>query len=127
MIGSDSTNMMTGWKGGAIHHIDDEIQHKCLWSICQFHINELPLTHIIKAIDGPTTGEHTFSGPLGKTICGEVHLLDVNSEFTTLPVGDPPINLPDSVEKDLSTDQKYFYQIVRMIRTGVGNSRLVKQ
>ena len=40
-LGSDSTNMMTGHKGGAIHHIECELNHKCLWCICQLHTNEL--------------------------------------------------------------------------------------
>ena len=51
VVGSDSTNMMTGHKGGAIHYVEEGIGHKCLWSICQLHTNELPLRHIIAKID----------------------------------------------------------------------------
>ena len=98
-----------------------------MWSICQLHTNELPLRHIIAKIDGPTTGEHTFSDVLGKTICGEVHKLPISSNFTPLAIGEPPVEMPESVEKDLSTDQKYLYKIVKMIRTGTNNERLVKQ
>ena len=126
-LGSDSTNMMTGHKGGAIHHIECELNHKCLWCICQLHTNELPLRELIKKLDGPTTGEHTFSGNLGKTACGEVHLFEVNRQFKPLSIGEPPVVMPDSVVKDLSTDQKYLYEIVKIIRTGTINERLIKQ
>ena len=88
-----------------------------MWDIRQLHTNELPLRELIKKIDGPTTGEHTFSGILGKTACGEVHLFSVNPHFNPTDIGEPPLEMPEKIVKDLSTDQKYLYKIIKIIRT----------
>ena len=50
-----STNMMTGHKSGAIHHIECELNHKCLWCICQLHTSKFPLRELIKKLNGSTT------------------------------------------------------------------------
>ena len=50
VLGSDSTNMMTGYKGGAIHFTELELGHKVMWDICQLHTNELPLRELIKKL-----------------------------------------------------------------------------
>ena len=56
-----------------------------------------------------------------------MHIFPISSNFKSLAIGEPPVEMPESVEKDLSTDQKYLYKIVKMIRTGTNNERLVKQ
>ena len=37
VLGSDSINMMTEYKGGAIHFTELELGHKVMWDICQPH------------------------------------------------------------------------------------------
>ena len=56
VIGADSTAVNTGWKQGAIHHMEVFLGHKLMWSICQLHLNELGLRHLTEALDGPTVG-----------------------------------------------------------------------
>ena len=53
-LAGDSTNMSTGWKGGT-HALLEELLGRILyWGICSLHTNELPLCHLIAALDGPT-------------------------------------------------------------------------
>ena len=42
-VGGDSTNLNTGWKGGAIHFFEVKIGQRVVWLICLLHTNELPL------------------------------------------------------------------------------------
>ena len=43
VIGSDSTNSMTGSgnDGGLLTHLEKLIGRKCFWSICMLHLNEV--------------------------------------------------------------------------------------
>ena len=68
VIGSGSTAVNTGYKGGAITLLlERELDHQpCL--ICLLHINELPLRHLLIELDGPTQGDKAFKGPIGKLL-----------------------------------------------------------
>ena len=44
--------------------------------------------------------------------------LEFNSEFIRITVGPPPIELSEDVIKDLSTNQSYAYQMIKVIRDG---------
>ena len=46
-VGGDSTNVNTGWKGGAIHFLEAKLGRKLIWLICALHTNELPLRHLM--------------------------------------------------------------------------------
>ena len=46
-IGGDSTNVNTGWKGGAIQFLENKMGRKLIWLICALHTNELPLRHLM--------------------------------------------------------------------------------
>ena len=50
VIGSDSTNSMTGSgnDGGLLTHLEKLIGRKCFWSISMLHTNELPLRRFTK-------------------------------------------------------------------------------
>ena len=61
-IGGDSTNVNTGAHGGIMHYVEELLGHRLGRIICELHTNELPLRHIIEAIDGPTSGANSFSG-----------------------------------------------------------------
>ena len=66
-LAGDSTNMSTGWKGGT-HALLEELLGRILyWGICSLHTNELPLCHLIAALDGPTYSDKSFTGP----VCSE--------------------------------------------------------
>ena len=64
ILGGDSTVSNTGWKGGAIANLEKLLGHKCHWCICMLHTNELPFRHLIVGIDGATTSNVAFSGPI---------------------------------------------------------------
>ena len=72
-IGGDSTNANTGKDGGSFTHIEQMLERKLTWLVCFLHLNELPLRHLISDLDGKTTSDHTFSGPLGKALGNYFH------------------------------------------------------
>ena len=54
-LAGDSTNMNTGWRGGTHAHLERLLGRRLYWGICPLHTNELPLRHLIAAVDGPTS------------------------------------------------------------------------
>lgn len=51
-----------------IRLIEKKLNKPVQWLVCQLHANELPLRHLIKHLDGPTTGPRGFLGPIGVAI-----------------------------------------------------------
>ena len=88
---------------------------KKTWLVCFLHLNELPFRHLLQDLDGKTSSDHTFSGPIGKTL----ENLEINPKFTPVRIGYPLIELDQEVIDDLSTDQKYAYRIVLAVRSGI--------
>ena len=116
-IGGDSTNVNTGREGGTFHHVEKKLGIKLNWLVCYLHTNELGLRHLVADTDGPTTSDHTFSGPLGKALSSATDL-EHNPRFTKIIIGPGLIHLDQDVIDDLSSDQKYGYQMVNAIRSG---------
>lgn len=116
-MGGDSTNTNTGYKGGSIHFVEVELGRRLLWIICFLHCNELPLRHLIIVLDGPTSSDNTFSGPLGKAL-QNVEDLDYNPNFKPIKIGPGLPELDQKVIDDLSTDQQYGYNLVLCIMAG---------
>ena len=117
-IGGDSTNVNTGWKGGAIQFLEKKMGEKVTWLICALHTNELPLRHLIIDLDGPTISDNKFSGPIGKlvTVATELRLKDI---IPPIDIHIDLIELDDDIVHDLSDDQKYLYQITQSIKAGI--------
>ena len=86
--------------------------------VCILHTNELPLRHLIAGTDGPTTSDHTFSGPLGKGL-SSVTEMEPNPRFQKIRIGPDLIKLDQDVIDDLSSDQNYGYRMVCEIRNGI--------
>ena len=117
-IGGDSTNVNTGWKGGAIQFIEKSLKRKVIWLICALHTNELPLRHLMINIDGKTLSDNKFAGPIGKLVPNATNL---KPKTILLPI-DTTINLiqlDEEIVNDLSDDQKYLYQITQGIKSGI--------
>jgi hypothetical protein len=70
---------------------------------------------LIQYLDGKTSNDHTFSGPIGKELSNIVKL-DINLRFQPVTVGPPLIELEQEIIDDLST---YGYRIVMAIRAGM--------
>lgn len=117
VIGGDSTSTITGWNGGAFAHLEKLLGHKCIWSICMIHLNELPLRHLIESLDGKTDSSNTYKGEIGKLL-PKVNELPINYQFKPLPGGEDLIELPDDIVKSLSTDQHNCYLLVKAIKSG---------
>lgn len=67
-VGCDGTNANVGIAGGAIRLLKVAVNMPLQWIVCQLHDNELPLRHIIKEIDGVSTGPDSFTGPIGRQL-----------------------------------------------------------
>ena len=118
-IGADSTNLNTGWHGGAIHYLEKKLGRRLIWLICALHTNELPLRHLVKQVDGGTASGSSWSGPLGQML-SRVNDLPINSKFQPIHVSAEAqlISLSDDVVQDLSADQRYGYRMVVAITNG---------
>ena len=40
---------------GTFFHLEKFLAHNYNWVVCQIHSNELPIIHLIKKVDGPTS------------------------------------------------------------------------
>lgn len=117
VIGCDGTVLNTGFKGGVIRLMEEELNRPLQWFICQLHSNELPLRHLLLHLDGKTTGPKCFSGTIG-TQLQNCHTKPI-VKFTVIPT-----ILPEISKTDLSTDQKYLYDVMTAISTGIFPSDL---
>ena len=68
VIGGDSTNSNTGWKGGMLTHLEKFLDRKCFWVVCMLHTTELPLRHLFTALDGKSNSKDGWTGPIGKKL-----------------------------------------------------------
>ncbi|XP_050527619.1 uncharacterized protein LOC126897791 [Daktulosphaira vitifoliae] len=111
-IGCDGTVTNTGFKTGVIRQIEEYLKKPLQWLVCLLHANELPLRHLFNHLDGKTSGPIGFSGSLGKQleICHKLPVV----KFVRIEG-----NLPFlKNEVDLSSDQKYLFEICQSISSG---------
>ena len=67
-IGADGTNVNTGLNNGLIRLLELHMGRPAQWLICMFHLNELPLRHLLVHLDGTTSGPNAFCGVIGKRL-----------------------------------------------------------
>ena len=113
-IGADSTNLNTGFKGGAINFLENKLGRRLIWLICALHTNELPIKHLMAELDGKTTSNNAFSGPVGK-IVDKVTNFRVRDSISKLNVKIELIELREVI-KSISHNQKYLYDITCTIK-----------
>ena len=65
-------------------------------------------------------------GPIGQLIAGDIENYEVDRHYHRIDIGESLVELPDSVVKDLNTDQKYGYKMVKMIQTGTVDPDLME-
>lgn len=124
-LGGDSYNGNTGWKGGTNAHLEKMLGHKCHWSVCLCHTNELPLRHLIEQLDGPTSSKDGFTGPIGKLL-SRVHEMEVDPNFQALPGGEDLIDLPEEIVKGLCTDAQICYMYCQALKSGILSPKLME-
>ncbi|XP_050517554.1 uncharacterized protein LOC126892123 [Diabrotica virgifera virgifera] len=110
-VGCDGTATNTGRKNGVIANLQNKLGRPLQWLICLLHANELPLRHLFAFLDGATSGPREYSGPIGKLLENCEALPPVQFEAITCIV-------PELEYSDLSTDQKYMYEICLAISAG---------
>uniref|UniRef100_A0A6P7H1G5 Uncharacterized protein LOC114349192 n=1 Tax=Diabrotica virgifera virgifera TaxID=50390 RepID=A0A6P7H1G5_DIAVI len=110
-IGCDGTVINTGNLGGVMCLLEKEFGRHLHWIVCQLHSNELPLRHLIEKLDGTTSGPRGFSGPIGKSlaICDQLPVINYKPIKSELPEVD---------REQLSTDQKFLFDISTAVSTG---------
>ena len=96
---------------------------KLFWSICVLHTNELPLRHLITSIDGPTSSDTGFTGPVC-SLLSSVNEMQYNAEFRGVPGGEDLTEIPEYILVNMSTDQQVSYQLVQAVKRGVLPSEL---
>ena len=117
ILGCDSTRVNSGRTNGVMKRIENSLNRNLMRVLCALHTNELPLRHLFEAIDGKTSGKESWTGPIGKLLA-KVLEFPLNPDFTVIEGGDLP-DLSDDEIRDLSTDQKYLYRILKIIKTGI--------
>ena len=117
-LGGDSTAMNTGWKGGSHALLERLLGRRLYWGICNLHTNELPLRHLITALDGPTSSDKGFTGPVC-SLLSKVNEMPFDPDFRALPGGEDLIHIPDEVLRKMSTDQKTSYTLVKAVKKGI--------
>lgn len=114
-IGCDGTIFNTGHLNGVICEFEKMLMRPVHWIICLLHFNELPLKKLFAYCDGPTAGPRNFSGTIGQEL---EHCEDMAVKiFEKIKTEDMP-ELPQNIFRDLSSDQKYLYQIINAVRKG---------
>ena len=116
-IAGDSTNSNTGHKGGVFFFLEQFLNRRLFWLVCQLHTNELKLRRLINITDGKTNSKDGFTGDLGKML-PLVSDMERNFSFSALQEKEPVVNLDEDIVKELSTDQKYSHRIMKAIHTG---------
>ena len=113
-IGCDGTVVNTGNKGGVITLLEQQLKKPMQWLVCLFHYNELPLRHLFKHLDGITSGPRGFCGVIGKQLetCEQLPLVQFEKIDGNLPI------IEENIVNDLSTDQKYLFEISKAICSG---------
>lgn len=111
VIGCDGTNTNVGNKNGVITKLERNLKRPLQWFVCMLHANELPLRHLLQHLDGETTGPRAFGGSIGKSLssCEKLPIVEFSKINGELPV---------ISEAELSTDQKYLYDMCVAVNTG---------
>lgn len=110
-LGCDGTATNTGVSNGAIVIFERALKQPVQVVVCMLHLNELPLRKVFIMLDGPTSGPTSFSGPIGKSLTHCQDLPVIN--FVRIDVSFPEVD-----SKDLSTDQKYLWDICHAVQKG---------
>ena len=64
-IGCDTTSEMSGHKGGIVTLTEELLGRRVFRVLCWLHLNELPLRHLMEALDGGTNSKDGWKGEIG--------------------------------------------------------------
>jgi hypothetical protein len=121
----DNTPLNTGFAGGLCACLEKKLDRKLHLIGCFLHINELPLRHLIRDLDGPTISGNKLGDPIGRLLDGdELYQMDP-VQFEPVPNG---FASPEAEEVvDLSDDQRILLEYMVGISTGKVDEKFVKR
>ena len=117
LVGGDTTNSMSGAKGGLWAHLEEMIGRPLFRVMCFLHINELPLRHLMTSLDGPTSSDKGWTGPIGKLLT-KVNKMKRLSKFEPMVELKPTEELDEQTINSLSTDSQLAYRLVKAMVLG---------
>ena len=123
VLGGDSTNSNSGWKGGTLVWVEKLCGEKKFWMICMLHTNELLIKHLITKLDGKSSSKEGWSGPIGKLL-PQVNDMERRYTFPPIPGLTDLLHIPSDIVSRMSHDSSLFYQLGVAVRTGVLSRRL---
>lgn len=115
----DGTPVNTGNKNGIITLLELHLKRPLQWLICMLHFNELPLRKLFSVVDGKTTGPSSHEGPITKLLSFDPQTKPI---INFQPIPGSVVDVPETVTKDLSSDQLYLLKICLLIQQGVQNA-----
>ena len=120
----DNTSTNTGHKTGAVTSLEVILGKKLHTIGCSLHHNELPLRSVFKSIDGSTKAPDKFSGPIGKKLSEDIHLLP-QIDFDPIPSPITEMTFKEELMKDLSRDQRLLLEYTKGIASGSVDAKYV--
>ena len=117
----DGITVNTGRVSGVIKRLELFLERPLQWIVCLLHLNELPFCHLFDAIDGKITGPATFAGEIGKQNKNKVLQLQL---ITFQAVSSDIPQFSSQVVNDLSTDQRYLYEMSQAVSMGKVSAEL---
>jgi hypothetical protein len=69
----DNTATNTGHSNGLCTRLEQKLGRKLHLVGCMLHLNELPLRHLIKQLDGETISGNKLAGPIGQLLGGDFY------------------------------------------------------
>lgn len=113
-VSCDGEPKNTGTTNGILRNLEVKLKRPLHWFVCLLHLNELPFKHLFSHLEGVTTGPHTHTGTISKQI-ENCETLEVSQNFVPIQLE----HMPPKVESwQLSTDEKYLFEIATAISTG---------
>lgn len=121
----DNTPLNTGFQGGLCACLEKKLERKLHLIGCFLHINELPLRHLIRNLDGKTKSGNKFSGDIGMQLDAEdLHMRDL-VRFESIPT---QCQRPDDkVLEDLSDDQRLLLEYALGVSLGTVDYKYAKR
>ena len=111
--------LLTQENSGVIRRIELDVNKPLQWLVCLLHLNELSFRALFNRLDGTTSGPTSFKGTIGQEITNDLTLLSV-IDFTPIMGKVKEI----SYQNELSTDQRYLYDMCIAVQSGVVNPNL---
>ena len=122
---TDGCSKMVGWRTGFHASMEKILGWSLQRIICFFHHLEKSFEKILVLYAGHTTSPRDLALPVGKSIQGEVHKLDLVT-FTVMP--NPQLlkiitSIPSDSFQEFNSDHRIFIQLVKSVITGKTDGR----